>query len=80
MSLRLISKSILPVFSSRSFILSGLIFRSLIHCEVFVFWGFFWLFRAAPKAYGDSLARGPFGAIAASLHQSHSNTGSELDL
>ena len=32
--------------------------------------------RAAPAAYGGSQARGPVRAVAASLHQSHSNTGS----
>ena len=41
---------------------------------------FFWLFRAAPAAYGSSQARGPIGAIAASLHHNHSNSGSELHL
>ena len=30
-----------------------------------------------PTAYGSSLARGRIGATAASLHHSHSNTGSE---
>ena len=38
---------------------------------------FFWLFGAAPSAYGGSQARGPIGPIAASLHQSPSNAGSE---
>ena len=32
---------------------------------------------AAPAAYGGSQARGPVGAVAASLRQSHSNAGSE---
>ena len=32
---------------------------------------------AAPAAYGGSQARGPVGAVAASLHQSPSNMGSE---
>jgi len=32
---------------------------------------------AAPAAYGVSQARGPIGAIAAGLHQRHSNAGSE---
>ena len=32
---------------------------------------------AAPAAYGGSQARGPIGAVAASLRQSHSNAGSE---
>ena len=34
------------------------------------------LSRAAPMAYGSSQARGWIGAIAASLHHSHSNAGS----
>ena len=32
---------------------------------------------AAPAAHGDSQARGPIGAVATSLRQSHSNAGSE---
>ena len=32
---------------------------------------------AAPMAYGGSQARGPIGAVAAGLHQSHRNAGSE---
>ena len=35
---------------------------------------------AAPTACGDSQAKGPVGAVAASLRQSHSNAGSELRL
>ena len=31
----------------------------------------FCLFTASPVAYGDSQARGPTGAVAASLHHSH---------
>ena len=38
---------------------------------------FFLLFRAAPAAHGCSQARGRIGATAASLHHSHSHTGSE---
>ena len=34
-------------------------------------------FRAVPKAYGISQARGRIGAAAASLHHSHSNAGSQ---
>ena len=40
----------------------------------------FYLFAiswAAPAAYGGSQARGLIRAVAASLHQSHSNAGSE---
>ena len=36
--------------------------------------------RVAPEAYGGSQARGLTGAVAAGLHQSHSNMGSELHL
>ena len=42
--------------------------------------GLFHLFRAAPVAYGGSQDRGEIGAAAASLHHSHSNTGSEPHL
>jgi len=35
---------------------------------------------AAPVAYGGSQARGPIGAVAASLRQSHSNAESEPHL
>ena len=38
----------------------------------------FSLFRAAPRAYGNSQARGQISATAASLHHSHSNKESEL--
>ena len=41
---------------------------------------FFAFSRAASAAYGDSQVRGGIGAVAASLRQSHSNTGSELHL
>ena len=33
--------------------------------------------RTTPTAYGGSLARGLIGAVAAGLHQSHSNAGSK---
>ena len=33
------SESVLPMFSSRSFIVSGLTFRSLIHFEFIFVWG-----------------------------------------
>ena len=45
--------------------------------------GFFVLFclfafsRASPAVHGGSQARGRNGAVAASLHHSHSNAGSE---
>ena len=37
----------------------------------------FLLFRAAPAAYGGSQARGPIGAVAASLQHSHSHIRSK---
>ena len=40
----------------------------------------FCLFRATPVAYGGSQARGQGGAVAASLHYSHSNARSESSL
>ena len=38
-----------------------------------LFFTFFCLFRATPEAYGDSQARGLIGAVAVSLHHSHSH-------
>ena len=38
---------------------------------------FFFLFKAAPTAYGSSQTKGWIGAAAAGLHHSHSNSGSE---
>ena len=40
----------------------------------------FGLFRATPMAYGGSQTKGPMGAVAAALHHSHSNSGSEPHL
>ena len=42
----------------------------------FIFY-FFAFSRAASAPYGGSQARGPIGAAATSLHQSHSNAGFE---
>ena len=47
-----------------------------IYLFIYLF-GLFAIFWAAPAAYGGSQARGPIGAIAAGLRQSHSNAGSE---
>ena len=41
---------------------------------------FFFLFRATPVAQGSSQARGGIGAVAATLHHSHRNVGSEPHL
>ena len=40
----------------------------------------FFFFRAAPVAYGGSQVRGLIGAVAADLHQSHSNASYEPHL
>ena len=40
--------------------------------------GFFFFFRAAPAAYGNSQARRQIRVAAAGLHHSHSYAGSEL--
>ena len=45
--------------------------------EVFFFFFLLSFFRAAPTAYGGSQAWGLIGAIAAGLHQGHSNARSE---
>ena len=46
----------------------------------FIYLSIFLLFRAAPAADGSSQARGWIGAVAAGLHHSHGNTGSQLYL
>ena len=47
---------------------------------IYLFICLFAISLAAPAAYGGSQARGPVGAVAASLLQSHSNAGSESSL
>ena len=47
---------------------------------LFLFLCLFASSRAAPTAYGGSKARGLIRAVAAGLHQNHSNTGSEQHL
>ena len=44
-------------------------------CPGSLFFVFFFFLRAAPEAYGGSQARGRIGAVAVSLHHSHSNAG-----
>ena len=43
---------------------------------IFLFF-FFFFFRAVLAAYGGSQSRGQIGAVAASVHHSHSDAGSE---
>ena len=56
--------------------------RSRFESLLFIYFLFFnfCLFRATPKAYEGSQARGPVGAVATGLHHSHSNEGSKLHL
>ena len=58
-----------------------LFFHNAFHSWSFLFFFFFFcvfaISWAAPVAYGGSQARGAIGAVAAGLHQSHSNSGSE---
>ena len=49
-------------------------------CYLFFFIFIFWLFRAAPMAYGSSQAMGWVGAAAAGLCHSHSNSRSKPHL
>ena len=59
--------------------------RTIFFCltrRVYLFIAFFFLFvfclyRGAPLAHGGSQVRGPIGAVAAGLHQSHSHAGFE---
>ena len=57
----------------------------IVTCKRF-FFCFFWVFLSFchflghSRSSGGSQARGPIGAVAAGLHQSHSNSGSERRL
>ena len=46
--------------------------------NLYPFYLFILLFRVTPVAYVSSPARGQVEAVAAGLHYSHSNVGSEL--
>ena len=48
--------------------------------NLFIYFFFFVFSRAAPVAYGGFQPRGLIGAVAAGLHHSHSNVGSEPHL
>ena len=55
----------------------GFLYASRFGSGFFFSFGFF---RAVPMAYRSTQARGRYGAAAAGLHHSHSNTGSESHL
>ena len=57
--------------------ISKYIQRLLLFLFLFSFSFLFFFLRAAPTAYGGSLARDPIGTVVASIHQNHSNTESE---
>jgi len=65
----------------RSLFLSVYMFMCIYVCILsickFFFFGLFAISWAAPAAYGGSQARGPIGAVATGLRQSHSHAGSE---
>ena len=61
-----------------------MMFPRLIHVEMdigtlflLLLFFFFGLFRVEPMVYGSFQGRGPVGAVAASLQNSHSNMGSK---
>ena len=58
---------------AQSAVLTGSLSRILLLYFIYLFF----IFRAAPSAYGSSQARGPNGAAAAGLSHSHSNMASE---
>ena len=64
---------------SRTFTRVPILFLGWIEAWVFIILRspIFLPARAAPAAYGSSQARGLLGAVAAGLHHSHSNRGSE---
>ena len=67
------------VKSDSVFSMSGNLTYTLFYF-LFLFIYFFCLFAiswAASVAYGGSQAKGPIGAVAAGLYQSHTNAGSE---
>ena len=75
----LMSEKVLSMFSSRSFMVSCLMFKSLSHLE-YLFIYLFVYFRTMGVAYGSSQARGWIGAAAAGHSHSHRNTRSEPQL
>ena len=57
----------------------GALVSAVLFIYLFIF-GLFAFSRATPSAHGGSQARGLIGAVAAGLHHSHSNGGSEPHL
>ena len=53
------------------------VYTCIFYYFIFILFYFMFFFRATPAAYGSSQTRGPIGAAAAALRQSHSNTRSK---
>ena len=53
------------------------VYLSWFYLFIYLFCPFFVFSRAMPEAHGGSQARGLIGAVAAGLHQSHSNARSK---
>ena len=49
----------------------------VIYTYIYTLFFFFCFLRAAPMIYGGSQAKGRIRAVAASLHHSHSDAGSQ---
>ena len=73
-------KTQLLFLSCHAFYTSAYTLDNILCNQLDIFGNIFFLNRAALAAYGSSQARGRIGAAAASLHHSHSNTRSELQL
>ena len=73
-NIRSLNRWVRPVIESASLHTLCQVFKVLSHKGNFPFICLF--FRAVPASYGSSQARGGIGATAASLHHSHSSTGS----
>ena len=69
--------SIIPVVLLLTYFKSTLIVYDFCFCFLVFFFFFFGLSRAIPAAHGGSRARGQIRAVAAGLHQSHSNARSK---
>ena len=77
---------ILTIFSLFCYILKSnnaywiAVYLKIFYFFIFLVFVFFAMSWTAPTAYGGSQARGQIGAAASSLHQSHSNAGSQPSL
>ena len=67
----------MPIFYFILFFIYLFIYFIFVFCLLVVVVVIVAISWAAPSAYGGSQARGPIGAVATGLGQSHSNAGSE---